>query len=176
MSNNLSERDQMKVFLRKQLWLCWRQKEPSKDFRSIEAWEYISTYLCGENGQRSCCHFLRGETQALARLGTLQVRVGKQGSKELLSLLCNIEPNVGDKKLDNPGLEVFDSGILPQMERFHGPVEKGYAFLQSYKTQTGSFFRWQMDANLCCVVKVEALSWYLGTVISLWKELEEELI
>ena len=78
-------------------------EEPSKDFGSIEAWEYISTYLCGENDQRFCCHFLRGETQALARLGTFQVRVGKQGSKELLSLLCNIEPNAGGEKLDNPG-------------------------------------------------------------------------
>ena len=24
-------------------------EEPNKDFGSAEAWEYISTYLCGEN-------------------------------------------------------------------------------------------------------------------------------
>ena len=45
-------------------------EEPNKDFGSIEAWEYISTYLCGENDRKSCCHFLRGETKALARMGT----------------------------------------------------------------------------------------------------------
>ena len=38
---------------------------------------------------KSCCYFLRGETQAMARLAAFQIRVGKQGSKELLSLLCN---------------------------------------------------------------------------------------
>ena len=62
------------------------------------------------------------------------------------------------------------------MERFHGPVEKGYAFLQSFKIQTGSFLeekRKQISAGL---LEGEALSWYLGTVFSLWRELEEEFI
>ena len=84
-------------------------EEPNKDFGSIEAWEYISTNLCGENDQKSCCHFLRGETQALARMGTFQIWVGKQGSKELLSLLCNIEPTAGEEKLNNLELKVFVS-------------------------------------------------------------------
>ena len=139
MSNYLSKRELNESILKETALIMLEAEEPSKDFGSIEAWEYISTYLCGENDQRSCCHFLRGETQALARLGTFQVRVGKQGSKELLSLLCNIEPNTGEEKLDNPGSKVFDSGIVIQMERLYGPVEKGYTFLQSFKTQTGSF-------------------------------------
>ena len=139
MSNYLSKRDLNESILKETALIMLEAEEPSKDFKSIEAWEYISTYLCGENYWRSCCHFLRGETQALSRLGSFQVRVGKQGSKELLSLLCNIEPNAGEEKLDNPGSKVFDSGIVPQMERLHGPVEKGYEFLQIFKTQTGSF-------------------------------------
>ena len=90
-------------------------------------------------------------------MGTFQIWVGKQGSKELLSLLCNIEPNAGEEKLDNPGSKVFNSGIVPQMERFHGPVEKGYAFLQSFKTQTGSFLEEKRKQIFAGLLKVRAL-------------------
>ena len=68
---------------------------------------------------------------------------------------------------------MFDSGIVPQTERFHGPVEKGYEFLQLFKTRTGSFLdekRMQIFAGL---LEGEALSWYLGTVFSSWKELKK---
>ena len=64
-------------------------EELNKDFGSVEAWEYISAYLCGENDQKSCCHFLRGETQALDRMGTFQMWGRKTGFKELFSLLFN---------------------------------------------------------------------------------------
>ena len=139
MSSVVKDRDVCENILRETALIMLEAEERDKNLGNREAWEYISTYLCGENDRKSCCHFLRGETQALAKLGTFQIRVGKQGSKELFSLLCNIEPNAGEEKLDNPGSKVFDSGIVPQMERFHGPVEKGYTFLQSFKTQTGSF-------------------------------------
>ena len=109
--------------------------------------------------------------QALARMGTFQIRVGKQGSKELLSLPCNIEPNAGEEKLDNPGSKVFNSEIVPQMERFHGTVEKGYTFLQSFKTQTGSFSEDKRMQIFVGLLEGEALSEYLGTVLSSWKEL-----
>ena len=99
MSNYLSKRDLNESILKETALIMLEAEEPNEDFGSIEAWEYISTYLRGENDQRSFCHFLRGETQALARLGTFQVWVGKQGSKELLSLLCNIEPNTGEEKI-----------------------------------------------------------------------------
>ena len=89
MSHYNSKREINESILKETALIMLEAEEPSKDFGSIEAWEYISTYLCGENDQRSCCHFLRGETQALARLGTFQIQVGKQGSKELLSILCN---------------------------------------------------------------------------------------
>ena len=89
MSNYHSKRELNKSILKETALIMLEAEEPNKDLRSIEAWEYISTYLCGENDQKSCCHFLRGETQALARLGTFHIQVGKQGSKELLSLLCN---------------------------------------------------------------------------------------
>ena len=34
-------------------------EEPNEDFGCVKAWEYISTYLCGENDWKSCCHFLK---------------------------------------------------------------------------------------------------------------------
>ena len=88
------ERELNESILKETALIMLEAEEPNKDFGSIEAWEYISTYLCGENGQKSCEFFLRGETQALARLGTFQIWVGKQGSKELLSLLCNTGPQI----------------------------------------------------------------------------------
>ena len=54
--------------------------------------------------------------------------MGQQGSGELLSLLRNNEPNAGDERADNPGHKSIDSGIVPKMERFHGPVEKDMLF------------------------------------------------
>ena len=75
----------------------------------------------------------------MAQLGSFQVRVGQQGLKELLSLICNIEPNTGDERMDNPGPKLFNSVIVPKMERFHGLVEKGYTILQPFKTMTSSF-------------------------------------
>ena len=77
-------------------------EERDENFSNKEAWDYISTYLCGEDDRKSCCFFLRGETGPLARLGSFQIRVSQQGSRELLSLLRNNEPNVGDEKSDNP--------------------------------------------------------------------------
>ena len=71
---------------------------------------------------------------------------------------------------------MFDSGIVPQMERFHGPVEKRYAFLQSFKTRTGSFLDGKQMQIFAELLEGEELSWYLGTVFSFWKELEEEFI
>ena len=95
--------------------------------------------------------FLKGETQALARLGTFQIWVGKQGSRELLSFLCNNEPNAGEEIIDNPGSKMFDSRIVPQLEIIHGLVEKGYAFLQAFKNRTGKFLDGkQMQIFLGC--------------------------
>ena len=33
----------------------------------------------------------------------------------------------------------LDSGIVPKMDRFPGSEQKGYAFLQSFRTMNGSF-------------------------------------
>ena len=126
MSSFHIEKKLNKSTLKETALIMLEAEEPNKDFGCVETWEYISIYLCGENDQKSCCHFLRGEMQALARLGAFQIWVGKQGSGELLSLLCNIEPNMGEERIDNPGLKVFGSGIVLQIKRFHGPVEKGY--------------------------------------------------
>ena len=60
-----------------------------KTFVNLEAWEYMETYLCGEGDYQACIHYLKGEAQALARLGLELIRVGSLGSKEHLALLCN---------------------------------------------------------------------------------------
>ena len=93
MSNYHFERELNESILKETALIMLEAEEPNEDFGSIEAWEYISTYLCGENDLKSCCHFLRGETQALARMGTFQIQVGKQDSKELISLLRNSHAN-----------------------------------------------------------------------------------
>ena len=66
MSNYHSERELNDSILKETALIMLEAEEPNEDFGSTEAWEYISTYLCGENDRKSCCHFLRGETQALA--------------------------------------------------------------------------------------------------------------
>ena len=76
---------------------------------------------------------LKGEAQKLAHLGTNGIRIGSEGSKELCSLLCTIEPNAGDEAI-NQGKKGNDSGIIPRMRRFHGSVEKGYRLLHSFKS------------------------------------------
>ena len=60
-----------------------------KTFGNLEAWKYMETYLCCERDYQACIHYLRGEAQALARLGLELIRVGSLGSGELLALLCN---------------------------------------------------------------------------------------
>ena len=89
MSSFHIEKELNKSILKETALIMLEAEEPNKDFGCVEAWEYISTYLCGENDRKSCCHFLRGKTLGLARLGTFQFRVGKQGSRELLTLLRN---------------------------------------------------------------------------------------
>ena len=77
MSNCYSERELNKSILKETALITLEAEEPNKDFGSIEIWEYISTYLCGENDRKYCCFFLHGESVLLARLGLLQVRVGQ---------------------------------------------------------------------------------------------------
>ena len=86
-------------------------------------------------------------------------------------MLCKHEPNAGEERLDNPGLKVFDSGIVPRTERFHGPVEKGFAFLHLFKTRTRSFSDGKIMKIFAGFLEGEALSWYLGIVFSLWRDL-----
>ena len=72
MSSFNIEKELKKSILKETALIMLEAEEPNKDFGCVVAWEYISTYLCGENDWKSCCHFLRGETQALARLGTFR--------------------------------------------------------------------------------------------------------
>ena len=66
-------------------------ESPERDeiYGNLEAWEHMETYLCGKRDYQACIHYLRGEAQALARLGLELTRVGSLGSEELLALLCN---------------------------------------------------------------------------------------
>ena len=70
MSSYHIERELSESILKETALIMLEAEEPNKDFGSVKAWEYISTYLCGENDRKSCCHFLNGETQALAKIGT----------------------------------------------------------------------------------------------------------
>ena len=38
-----------------------------------------------------------------------------------------------DEEVYNLGKKITDIGIVPKMGCFHGPVKKGYCFLQSFK-------------------------------------------
>ena len=94
-------------------------ESPERDetFGNLEAWEYMETYLCGKRDYQACIHYLRGEAQALVRLGLELIRVRLLGSKELLALLCNNVPNAGVGS-NNPVKRVKDLGIIPWMGRF----------------------------------------------------------
>ena len=83
------EKELNKSILKVTALIMLEAEEQDENSGYIDAWEYISTYFCGDNDYKSCFNFLRGETQVLARLGALQIWVGKQGSRELLYLLCN---------------------------------------------------------------------------------------
>ena len=74
----------------------------------------METYLYGKRDYQACIHYLRGEAQALARLGLEFIKVRLLGSEELLALLCNNEPNTGVGS-NNPVKRVEDLGIIPQM-------------------------------------------------------------
>ena len=149
--------------------------EPNIAYGNERAWEYINTHLMGENDKKACLHVLKGEARKLARLGTNGIRIGSEGSKELCSLLCNIEPNAGDEAI-NQGKKGNNSGIIPRMERFHGPVKKGYGFLQSFKAMAEGMTDGRKIQVFSGLLEKEALSWFLGTKFHSWKELEEEFL
>ena len=176
MSGIIQYKDICKSILRETAIIMLESKELIKNFGNKEAWDYISTYLCGEDDCESCSYFLQGESVLLAILGLFQSRAGQQGSWVLLSLLCNNELNVGEERTDNPGQKLFDLGIVPKMERFHGPVEKGFAFVQSFKTMTGSFTDNRKVQIFAGLLEKEALFWHLGTSFSLLKLLETEFV
>ena len=54
--------------------------------------ENIRKHICVENAIVKLAFTLKGEEQALARIGTELIKVGYLGSKELLALLCNSKP------------------------------------------------------------------------------------
>ena len=53
------------------------------------AWDYIATELVGENDRKANLHYFKGETRPLVLLSTESIRIGSNGAKEPLSLLCN---------------------------------------------------------------------------------------
>ena len=98
--------------------------EQDHSYGNEASWTYIETHLGCENNRKECLHVLKQEARALTCLGADCIRIGSQGSKDLCSLLRNIEPNAGDEAI-NQGKKGNNLGIIPRMERFHGPVEKG---------------------------------------------------
>ena len=99
-------------------------EQKDNSFRCRKEWDYIGTYLFGENNCEYCCYILKGETQLLASLKAFQTRFGKQDSRELLSLLCNNEPQHKGRKFKQLGSKSFDSRIVLIYKRFFGPAKK----------------------------------------------------
>ena len=95
--------------------------------------------------------------------------------KYLCSLLRNIEPNAGDEA-NSLSEGVTDSGIVPWMNRFHGPVDKGYGFLQSFKAMSAGMSDKGKRQAFSGLLENEVLSWFLGTKFKTWQELEEEFL
>ena len=135
----------------------------------------METYLCGRRDYQACIHYLRGKAQALARLGLELIRVGSLGSKELLALLCNNEPNAGVGS-NNPVKRVKESRIIPWMGRFHGPVKKENGFLYSFKTMSKGFSDARKIQVFSGYLKDEAILWFLGTKFRSWLELKQEFV
>ena len=98
----------------------------------------------------------------MARLGSESFRAGSLGYKELLSLLCNNEPNAG-VGLNNPAKRVKDFGIIPLMGYFYGPVEKEYGFLKSFKTMSEGLSDARKVQVFSGLLEEKALLWFLGT-------------
>ena len=62
MSEIFCDRDVCKDILCETALIMLESEERDENFGNKEAWDYINTYLYGEDDQRSCCFFLRGET------------------------------------------------------------------------------------------------------------------
>ena len=73
MSGIINDKDTCKSILRKAALIMLEAEEIDKNFRNTEAWEYIITYLHGEDDGKSCCYFLLKRSVLLARLGFFQV-------------------------------------------------------------------------------------------------------
>ena len=62
------------------------------------------------------------------------------------------------------------------MERFHGPIEKGYGFLQYFKTMSEGMLGARKMQVFSGLLEHEALLWFLGTKFASWEELETEFL
>ena len=63
--------------------------------------------------------------------------------------------------LSNLAKRVEDLGIIPWMGRFHGPVKKGYGFLQSFKTMSKGLSDARKVQVFSGLLEEKALSWFL---------------
>ena len=61
-----------------------------KTYGTPELWDYMEMYLCGKHNFQACVHYLKGEAQALEKLGLQLISVGPLGSKELLTLITTL--------------------------------------------------------------------------------------
>ena len=98
MYTTLASRDWAEKLIIETAIIMLSSPETNIAYGNERAWEYINTHLMGENDKKACLHVLKGEARKLARLGTNGIRIRSEGFKELFSLLCNIEPNAGEKQ------------------------------------------------------------------------------
>ena len=57
MSRTFRDKDVCEDILRETALIMLESDEPDENFGNKEAWDYISTFLCGENDRQSCCFF-----------------------------------------------------------------------------------------------------------------------
>ena len=71
---------------------------------------------------------------------------------------------------------VKDLGITPWMGCFHVTVEKGYGFLQFFKTISEGLSDTRKIQVYSDLLEDEALLWFLGTKFGSWLDIKQEFI
>ena len=85
-------------------------------------------------------------------------------------MLYNIELNTGGEQ-NNPNRKVGDSGIAPRMDQLHGPVNKEYGFLQSFKAVSVGLSNERKIQVFSGLLEHEVLEQFLVSCFNFWLEL-----
>ena len=118
MSNFVSQQDFNEMLIWETAIIMLRKPERDMAYGDEASWHFIETVLTGENDRKACIHFLKSEAAHLAKLGTECIKIGSERSRELCSLLRNIEPNAGVNRITLAGrlpIQVLYLGWIDSM-------------------------------------------------------------